>query len=202
MSPLEHAIEEAEGDADDVTLTQLFTRNLTRALMVGSIPATIVLGMTTAAWIVSAVPPIRAAAAATYTAENDYIAALKQSQPLMTALSDWGTPVATLESAWFAFAEAPPTERAETGDRLMSVLVDQVQDVRSVRGDEASDLVLLLSDATRARRRASDAWHDWSDRTSSMRGRMAVLTGLADMPPAELARYDQPLPQGRSLPMK
>jgi len=202
MTPLEHAIAEADGTSEDVTLTELFVRNLTRALMVGLIPAMVVMGLGTGAWIVSGVAPIRAAASATYTAENDYHAALNQSQPLMTELSAAGTPVSDLESAWFAFSEAPQEQRAESADRLMSVLVDEVQEVRASRGEEASHLVVLLSDATRARRRASDAWHQWTDRTSTMRGRAAVVFGLAKTPGPELARYEHPLPEGRDLPMK
>jgi hypothetical protein len=52
----------------------------------------------------------------------------------------------------------------------------------------------LLSNASRARRRASDGWHTWVDETSTLRGRAVVVFGLADAPPPELARYDQPLP--------
>lgn len=202
LTPLEHAIAESEGNSEDVTLAALFARNLTRALMVGIIPATVVLALGTGAWIMSGVPPIRAAASATYTAEHDYHAALKQSQRLLTELAAVGTPVGALEPAWFAFAEAPQAERAEAADRFMLVLIDEVKEARVVRGEESSHLVVLLTDATRARRRASVAWHDWTDRTSSMRGRTAVLLGLAKMPHPDLARYEQPLPEGRDLPMK
>jgi hypothetical protein len=200
LTPLEHAIAESEGSEEEVSLGTLFARNLTRALMVGLIPAMMVLGTGATAWVLSVVPPIRAAASATYTAVNDYHAALKQSHGLMTELAELGTPVAPLEAAWFEFAEAPEEARAETADHLMTVLVDQVQQVRGSRGEEVSHLVVLLSDATRARRRASDAWHEWTDKTSTLRGRAAVVFGIARSPPPDLSRYDQPLPGGRDLP--
>jgi hypothetical protein len=181
----------------DVTLAGMFVRNLSRALLVGMVPLVIGIVMISAAWIASAVPPIRTARAATYSAEADYHAALKQTQPLLTELSSLKvSPVQELETAWFAFDEAPVTELRPVADQLMTVYIVQVAEARKARGDSVAHLATLLSTAYRARRRTSDAWHSWIDHTSTLRGRAVVVFGLAEAPPADLARYDQPLPYG------
>jgi hypothetical protein len=173
----------------------MFARNLSRALLVGIVPLVVGMFVVTSAWIAGGVPPIRKARAATYTAESDYHAALRSSQPLLTELSSLQiSSHDALEKAWFSFAEAPEAQVRDTADQLMTVYVDQVAEARKVRGDDVSHLATLLSDATRARRRASDNWHAWVDHTSTMRGRAVVVLGLAEAPPADLARYDLPLP--------
>ena len=76
----------------------------------------------------------------------------------------------------------------------MTVYIAQVAEARKARGESASHLATLLTTAYRARRRTSDAWHEWIDHTTTLRGRTVVVFGLADAPPEELERYDQPLP--------
>jgi hypothetical protein len=195
LAPLEEVIANTERVEQDVTLVGMFARNLTRAVLIASVPLLIGMVMITGAWVASAVPPIRTARAATMTAEADYHAALRQSQPLLTELSALRvSPVHELETAWFTFEEAPATDVRQAADQLMTVYITQVSEARKARGDSVAHLASLLSNASRARRRASDAWHAWVDSTSSLRGRAVVVFGLADAPPADLARYDQPLP--------
>ena len=68
-------------------------------MLIASVPLVIGMTMITAAWVASAVPPIRTARSVTLTAEADYLAALRQSQPLLTELSSLRvSPVQELEA--------------------------------------------------------------------------------------------------------
>ena len=169
--------------------------NLMRAIVFGVLPGTAMMAATVGAWVMTAVPGLRQARRDTLSAEADYHQELRHTQPVLTELAALGAPSESLETVYFAFADARGDEARTAADRYLGLLSDQIDLVEDPTGERTGEAARLLGPASSARAKTSAAYLDWQARTHTANGRVAVWLRLVPEPTGAMAIYDRPHPR-------
>jgi len=146
-------------------------------------------------WVANGAGPVREAARATYTAEDNWFATLTQTQPVIHELNARGAPRDDLETVYFAFSDATEADRALNGDALLQTLQGQAVAVRAM-GHDINPILNLLQPVSTARLAVADHYQAWVAATKPLSAQIAILLRIAPTPPERLEIYDsspQPL---------
>jgi hypothetical protein len=172
-----------------------FTYHLARAALLAVVPGFVAISATFTMFVMSALPPINSARSEVINSEVDYFNALRGTEPVLSELEQLGAPSDQIQVVYFSFIDAEGDEARRMADTYLGVLIDQGMEARSRAGPGANRIPMLLGPANSARRRAGQAYQQWTTLLAAPSGRLALWFGLVQPPTIGMMVYQREHPR-------